>query len=254
MSLAAFLGAMPWRLDDPSLLVHPAFEILACIAGFVLLIRRKRSHVDPVPPDARMMVTTAALIGAAVGAKLLHHLNAPSQWHLLAEQPHLIVTGRTVVGAIVGGTLAVEIVKARRGIRVRTGDVYALPLCLGLAVGRIGCLLAGVHDGTHGSPTTSVLGVDLGDGVPRHPTALYEIVFALLLGGGLVLIERGKPPQGKIWSLFLLSYMLWRFLVDFLKPGERLAGLTAIQAAALATALWAGWTLLPRPRGEAEMA
>ena len=49
-----------------------------------------------------------------------------------------------------------------------------IPLCLGIIVGRWGCLFAGLADQTFGVPTGLPWGVDLGDGVPRHPVQIYE--------------------------------------------------------------------------------
>ncbi len=40
------------------------------------------------------------------------------------------------------------------GIRSRTGDLFAVPLCVGIAIGRIGCFLAGLADDTYGKPTS----------------------------------------------------------------------------------------------------
>ncbi len=54
----------------------------------------------------------------------------------------------------------------------------------GLAVGRIGCHLAGLTDGTHGDPSSLPWAVDFGDGIPRHPVNLYEVIFL----GSLALI------------------------------------------------------------------
>ena len=78
--------------------------------------------------------------------------------------------------------------------------------------------------------------VDFGDGVPRHPTQLYEIGFLALLGSWLAL----RPPraEGAAFRAVLLGYLAFRLAVDLLKPGEPLLGLTAIQWACLAGLLY----------------
>jgi prolipoprotein diacylglyceryltransferase len=53
-------------------------------------------------------------------------------------------------------------------------DLLAVPLCAGIALGRVGCFLAGPADRTHASATALPWGVDHGDGIARHPVALYE--------------------------------------------------------------------------------
>jgi phosphatidylglycerol:prolipoprotein diacylglycerol transferase len=72
--------------------------------------------------------------------------------------------GKMIVGALMGGLLAVEWAKRRLGVTVRTGDLFALPLCAGIAIGRVGCFLTGLEDHTVGAHTTLPWGVDVGDG------------------------------------------------------------------------------------------
>lgn len=132
------------------------------------------------------------------------------------------------------GWLAVEIIKWAKGIRTRTGDLFVLPLCLGIAVGRIGCLLAGLADDTFGTPTRLPWAVDFGDGVTRHPTQAYEILFLGALAFTLHLVSRRPHEAGLRFRLFMVVYLLWRLLVDFLKPQPHVYGLDAIQWACLA--------------------
>ena len=81
---------------------------------------------------------------------------------------------RSVEGALAGGIVAIELYKWRNGISLRTGARFALPLAIGIAVGRIGCYFAGLDDFTYGTPTTLPWGHDFGDGIARHPVQLYE--------------------------------------------------------------------------------
>jgi prolipoprotein diacylglyceryltransferase len=113
-----------------------------------------------------------------VGSILLAYAGAPLIW----SQP----PGKTIVGGLVGGWVAVEWVKKLRRLSIRTGDLFALPLTLGIALGRIGCFLTGLSDQTYGNVTSLPWGIDFGDGIRRHPTQLYEIAFLL----GLALLLR----------------------------------------------------------------
>jgi prolipoprotein diacylglyceryltransferase len=135
--------------------------------------------------------------------------------------------GKTIVGGLLGGWLGVEIVKKLSGIKRRTGDLFALPLCVGIAVGRIGCLVAGLADDTYGKPTTLPWAVDLGDGIGRHPVQVYEILFLILLG--MIVSIRAKLPEGARFRIFLGSYLAWRVVIDFLKPQPLIHGLNLIQ-------------------------
>ena len=135
--------------------------------------------------------------------------------------------GKTIVGGLLGGWLGVEIVKRSSGIHRRTGDLVALPLCVGIAVGRIGCLLAGLADDTFGKPTSLPWAVDLGDGIGRHPVQVYEILFLILLG--LMVSTRAKLPEGARFRIFLGGYLAWRLVIDFLKPQPLIDGMNLIQ-------------------------
>ncbi|MCP4700030.1 MAG: prolipoprotein diacylglyceryl transferase, partial [Gammaproteobacteria bacterium] len=105
------------------------------------------------------------------------------------------------------------------GVRRSTGDAFVFPVLLGLITGRAGCFLAGVADGTYGLPTTLPWGTDLGDGVLRHPTSVYEIIFAAVLWQLLRRLQPVFAPQaGLLFKTMLCSYLLWRLLIDALKP------------------------------------
>ena len=62
------------------------------------------------------------------------------------------------MGALAFGLLTVELVKRYIGLRQSTGDLYAIPLALGISTGRIGCFLTGLSDNTCGTPTKLALG------------------------------------------------------------------------------------------------
>jgi phosphatidylglycerol:prolipoprotein diacylglycerol transferase len=148
------------------------------------------------------------------------------------------MSGKTIVGGLAGGLVAVEWVKRRLGIRVATGDLFAVPLALGLAVGRIGCFLTGLADDTCGNATRLPFGVDFGDGVRRHPTQLYEIVFVLVLAAVLWGLLERPHRGGEIFKTFMVSYATWRLLVDFLKPRMTVLELSYIQWTCLAIILY----------------
>ena len=212
---------------------HTVMEALAYIVAFRVYLTLKKKFGDVIPSSERWPVIAAAAFGAVFGSRVLAWLEDPT----LAWQAGL-AGGKTIVGALVGGWIAVELVKAKLGIRVRTGDLFAIPLAAGIAVGRIGCFLTGLSDQTYGSPTSLPWGIDFGDGLRRHPTQLYEIVFLVLLcvvlWHGLEAVKRSSWQTGDVFRAFMISYSLWRFFIDFLKPEPAFFGLSAIQWTCLA--------------------
>jgi len=105
---------------------------------------------------------------------------------------------------------------------------------LGIAIGRIGCFLSGVEDESYGIATRLPWGVDFGDGIARHPTQLYEIIFLSVLGAILWISSRLATTVGDRFRLFMAGYLGFRLLVEFIKPGARVGGLSAIQWVCLA--------------------
>ena len=96
------------------------------------------------------------------------------------------------MGGLFGGLLGVEIAKKIIGEKRSSGDLFAFPIILGIFIGRIGCFLSGTNEFTYGIETTSIFGMDLGDGMLRHPLAFYELVFLVLLVIALKQIQKKK--------------------------------------------------------------
>lgn len=237
----------------PSFSVHTVFESLAYFLGFQLFRFRRRRQGDFLPWMERLVLLAAMIAGGAIGSKLLAWLEDPFRSWAHRTDIVYLMSGKTVIGGLLGGLLAVEWMKKALGLTRRTGDLYAVPLAAGIAIGRIGCFLEGLADGTYGLPTNLPWGVDFGDGIPRHPTQLYEIAF--LLGLIVVLLRREREPhrEGDLFRLFLVAYMGFRLIVEFWKPGVPLLGLTSLQWACLAL-IWSYRRDLPYLLGRRELA
>jgi phosphatidylglycerol:prolipoprotein diacylglycerol transferase len=222
------------RIGPLALHPHWIFESLAYTAGFYLYRRHRRVRGDVIERRARWCVIAAAMIGGLAGSRILAAFEDPSVLAASWSQPQLFLAGKTIVGGLIGGLIAVEWVKRLLGVRVATGDLLALPLALGIAIGRIGCFLSGLEDQSYGVATRLPWAVNFGDGIARHPTQLYEVIFLAALAGVLVLRTGAMTTAGDRFKLFMLGYLGFRLLVEFIKPGVRLGGLTAIQWACLA--------------------
>ena len=218
-----------------SLQIHPhlLFESLAYAIAFRLVILNSRK--DTIKSTQRTSVIVGGMVGALVGAKslvLLQHLDLlPQNWQQFLW---LFIQGKTVVGAILGGLIGVELTKKMIGLNRSTGDVFVYPLIVGTAIGRIGCFLTGLSDRTYGIATTLPWGVDFGDGIYRHPTQLYEIIFLVILMAFLRIRSRYQRQEGDLFKFYMIAYLGFRLIVDFIKPDfHPFLGLTAIQIACI---------------------
>ncbi|GIN58809.1 hypothetical protein J8TS2_31280 [Lederbergia ruris] len=215
---------------------HVVFEALGYFLGFRFYLFARRS--ERLSPSVSLSVLAGAIVGAALGSKLLAWFY---DWTILWSHlqhplfdPAFWMEGKSIVGGLLGGLIGVELAKKIVGHKESTGDDLTLPLITGMAIGRIGCFLTGIEDNTYGIATTLPWGMDFGDGMLRHPTQLYELFFLLSLG--IILFLKNKHPhkEGDLFKLFMVGYLLFRLMVDFIKPYPReYLGLGAIQIACL---------------------
>jgi prolipoprotein diacylglyceryltransferase len=206
-------------------LVHTLFEAAAYAIGFRLFLRERRRRALPALADREsgLAIVVGAIVGAALGAKIAYWLYDPAYAFagiLDGNAPDWVrlLQGKSIIGALLGGLAGVEIAKKLDGVHGSTGDAFVWPLMLGMAIGRIGCFLSGVNDHTAGNPTGLPWGVDFGDGIPRHPTQLYEIVF---LGAfALLLAWRGDrlARPGDRFRAFMIGYLLYRLCIEAIRP------------------------------------
>lgn len=201
-------------------LVHGLFEMLALSVGVAFYRRQRRlAGGGGILKPGEFAVAVGCIFGAAFGNKVVFWIEMP---HLFAQYwntPTAWLGGQSMVGGLLGGLIGVEIAKKLTGITRSTGDAFVFPVLLGLMIGRVGCFLAGLADGTYGNPTDMPWGVDFGDGIPRHPTQLYEIAFAGVLWAVLAHWRdtlAAKP--GLMFKTMLVAYLGWRLPIDSLKP------------------------------------
>jgi prolipoprotein diacylglyceryltransferase len=225
-------------------ILHTAFDVIAWIAAGLSIywVTRRSGRQFPAVPAGDWRYIAVLMFGAGVGAVVLGTANL---W--LSQESGL---ARSIEGAIAGGILAVELYKRSANITARTGARFALPLAVGVAVGRIGCYLAGLDDFTYGTPTALPWGHDFGDGIARHPVQLYEsaamAAFAIFYIVAVVRQNSFVIVNG--FYLALGYYGLQRFVWEFLKPyGAVFGPLTLFHLLSLIILLYAVFMLAAAP-------
>lgn len=195
--------------------VHLAFDLIAAAVAVGLILACEKLWLRDLPKspfragDGYFLALGLGVMAGSFG------LGTANLW--LTGIPEL---GRSILGALCGGILAVEVYKARHGITGSTGVILAPGFAALVAVGRIGCALSGLEDNTYGIPTGLPWGHDFGDGIPRHPVAAYEsLTMAVFLCYALWAIGVRNPlflRHG--FYLVVAAYAVQRFVWEFLKP------------------------------------
>jgi prolipoprotein diacylglyceryltransferase len=222
-----------------SIPAHLILDIVAFGVATFYYVRLSSRSTDVVSFEDRLTLIIGALIGALVGSRLLA-LSTDIAYTMANLSLLTVFSEQTIVGGIIGGVIGVEITKKIKSIKIPTGDIYVFPIMLGIMIGRVGCFLTGVSDRTVGLPCSLPWCFDQGDGIPRHPTSLYEILFLGLLWFILYQVNKRYALRGGVlFRLFIIAYSSYRFCVDFIKPRETLLlGLSPIQVICLAAVIF----------------
>jgi len=194
--------------------IHLLFDLLSYVVAFLISWRWIHPFSPTISDETlRYGYYTVLLIGFFIGAFGFGTLNA-------YYSTHAMVIGKSVLGALFGGIVATELFKYFMGIRGSTGAYFVPSLSIGIAIGRIGCYMAGLEDYTYGIATTLPWGHDFGDGIVRHPVQLYEsIAMGLFFFYSVwVYYQHKKTFETSIFYQFVGYYALQRFIWEFLKP------------------------------------
>jgi phosphatidylglycerol---prolipoprotein diacylglyceryl transferase len=224
-----------FKIGETKILWHVIAEPLGMFIGFRYFLFLRKKQGDRIENSNRIWVLIGAIFGAIIGSRLIGGLEDPVA--MMAANNHLLhfYQNKTVLGGFLGGLWGVEIIKKAIKEKHSSGDLFTYPMILALMIGRIGCFSMGVYEETYGTVTHFFTGMNLGDGQLRHPVTLYEIVFLLLLWVGLVQLEKKyQLAEGLRFKFFMIAYILFRFLLDFIKPHYIVGfGVSTIQITAL---------------------
>jgi phosphatidylglycerol:prolipoprotein diacylglycerol transferase len=205
-----------------------AMVALGALLGLWTLRREVRARGLPA---AASDVALWGLGGGLLGAKLLfvaEHLGQAAIATLLISRG-----GLSWFGGLAGG-LAAGLAAARRA-RLPWLPLLAAAapaLCVGQAVGRIGCFLVGDD---YGRPTSLPWGLAFPRGLPPtevrvHPTQIYEALLLAGLAALLVLWRRRGLDDLRLLAAYLGIAGAGRFAIEVLRVNARVAlGLTVAQ-------------------------
>ena len=220
--------------------MHVVFEVLAFFIGFRYFLWLRKKRGDAIKTPNRTWIIIGAIIGALIGSRLIGGLEDPTQITKANNLLFYFYQNKTVLGGFLGGLTGVEIVKKIIKEKGASGDLFVYPIILALIIGRMGCFSMGIYEETYGTVTTLPWGMNLGDGLIRHPVSLYEIIFLWVLWVCLWIVQKKFAlQQGALFKLFMIAYLGFRFLLDFIKPHFTFnVGLSVIQLTCIAGLLY----------------
>jgi phosphatidylglycerol:prolipoprotein diacylglycerol transferase len=189
------------------------------------------------------------LAGAVIGAKVSvligdHHW----PWVAVEDWGKVLESGRSITGALLFGFLFAELAKPLVRYELPPNDRFAALLPFSIGIGRIGCLQAGCCGGI---PCQAWFALPGTDGVLRYPTQLFEIIFQFAAGGLFVVMVRRGRGFGRLFSIYLVMYGVFRFFTEFIRDTPKFFGgwsgyqLLALVMIALGTAFWIKRTVAP---------
>jgi phosphatidylglycerol---prolipoprotein diacylglyceryl transferase len=261
----------PWppSIDLGPVSLH-AFGLLVGL-GFVAAYEVLRRVVTATgrPKELATALFVAAFAGGIIGSKVNFLITNPPE----GAGDVFSGTGFTWYGGLLGGTLCVAVVaRAKRLPFLSAADLLSLPLLVGLAIGRFGCLVAA--DGDYGTPTdlpwkvawpeglvpTTVgamndyFGTDYAGASDKllyvHPAPLYEAL--MLLAGAAVLWRmrhRLLHRAGLMFGWYAMVGGTARLLVEFVRFNDPVAlGLTMAQWWSIALIVIGGALVAARRR------
>lgn len=230
--MLAFPSINPVAFSIGPLQVH--WYGLMYLLGFVMawLLAQWRARHDPNWDSEQISdLIFYAAVGVILGGRLGYMLFYGTL-QLLANPLSLFKLwegGMSFHGGLLGVIVALALFARKTKKRfLDVGDFIAPLVPLGLAAGRAGNFINGE---LWGSPTDVPWAMIFphSDGLPRHPSQLYELG---LEGIGLFILlwwYSSKPrPRGRVSALFLIGYAISRMFAEFFRVPDVQLGYLAL--------------------------
>ncbi len=196
--------------------------VLAVIAiiGISLLEAKRVGIAD----DHIYSLGAYAVIGGIVFSRVIHVID---KWDYYIAHPMQIFNfeGLAVYGAVIGVVLAIIIYCLAKKLSIwLIADIISPGALVGMAIGRIGCVLNGC---CYGLTTSLPWAVEYTCpdsyaplGVPLHPTQIYHIIWNLIAFAVLWSLRRRLKPRGSVFLLYLAFYAAGDLIIRTFREGE----------------------------------
>jgi len=222
----------PEALHIGSLVIHWYGILLA--VGFMAGVwtAGRRGLSAGLNPGVLSDLAMWLLAGGVLGARVLHVV---TYWESdFAGKPFIEVFaiwkgGLVFYGGLIGAAVAGTAFALWKKLPwFKTADALAPSIALGSFFGRLGCLMTGCCYGAKCDLPWAIRFPSEHEtqGVPVHPTQLYDSFANLLLYLGLAWLYRRKKFDGQVFAVFLIGYAVLRSTVEMFRGdyGEHRVG------------------------------
>jgi len=216
--------------------------MLAVAFLVAMYIATRRAEKEGIPSQTIPDLGLYILFSAVLGARIFHVLQHPDSYESFVDAIAIWRGGLSGLAFYGGFILALVVgilyLRWKKLPVAKVADIIAPSLILGIAIGRIGCFLAGC---CFGKPTSLPWGITFPEGSfawmavgsqKIHPTQLYSSVSLFSIFIILLILRKYMRFSGQLFLTAVLMYSIHRFLIDFLRyywPEELIGGLATSQ-------------------------
>ena len=208
-----------------------ALAYIAGLLGGYWALRREASRPDaPMRPEAVDSLLNHVIIGVIIGGRL-GYVSFYNPAFFAANPMEILMVwqgGMSFHGGLAGVTFAMWIFARKQHVSVlAVSDRVAMVTPIGLFFGRLSNF---INAELYGRVTSLPWGMVFpgSDGLPRHPSQLYEAGLEGLLLGAIMLFgwRRGwLEKTGRMTAMLLIGYGLSRFLIEFVRQPDPQLGI-----------------------------
>ncbi len=180
------------------MLHYTFFELLGIIvAGFVAW----QLKMPKIKSTHKQDVYISGVLGMLIGMKLPVLLS-------YGFSSDFIFNGKSYMGGVLGAFLGINLYKLLiHQTQSSFGGRFVIPLAIAVGFGKIGCYFNGCCGGHF-----------------IIPIQLVESAFQFLMAGLLYLFYKKSNRIDLLFPIYLLSYLMMRFIVEFIRTEPRLIG------------------------------
>ena len=207
-------GRIAFSLGSFDIMWYGIMVALGIMMGFLVILYRAPKY-HGISSDRTFNLVILVLIAALVGTRAYYVF---FEWDFYSAHPEEILNfragGLAIHGGIIFGCLMVAVLaRIYKESFFNIVDVFMIAVALGQAIGRWGNFF---NSEAHGTPTDLPWAVYV-DGVPVHPTFLYESIWCFILFFILWKVDNKRIFAGQTFFLYCILYSIERFFVEGLR-------------------------------------